>query len=279
MSDAPVQINEARLGETTAMTPYEQVCSNVYRAIAPQMFAQKWYISHTTGKFTCAEIASDPDRPWVYTYMDPKLKCGWYWTKYKAFGEIPTECLGCWKVVVTPRKVTELVKLLDIQQRYFAVHKIPCKCGMDLRDHTPHRYGGYWYTRSQKQGEQRWRRVRELVDKYIGYHVPVILKRYCTEFEIEKGPSNKYVQPEWMPRVEAAAESMVDMDRWAKGYTNDQITQEKLRRWMRYAYKIGDLSVYELHEGKHFYPPLVTYHEEAEEQYNRDKYATKEKVR
>lgn len=244
--------------------------SMVWRRIAPRLLKENWYVNPKTSKFTFIRGVAI-DRPWIYTSMDSKRYCGLYQLIFNEFRFVPSYCLDCWKVCVTPRRVTELFRLYDIQDRHFKPHKVPCKCGMDLREHTPHRYGGYWYCYGQDQGERRWLEVRKLVDKYIGDHVQVILKRYCTEFEMITGPTDKYEQPAQAKAIEEAVYSMIEVKKFEKAPQPAGEIQKIMHDWIKRAWEIGDMSVQALNDHEPLYKPLVTYHGEIEKKYREEK--------
>jgi hypothetical protein len=150
------------------------------------------HIDPETKKIDYRQLSIIQETPWDHTCPHPELRCGTWQMVYKALGFIPTHCIKCWKVVVKPRTIDELFALRDLQyEKGWAA-----KCGIELRMYTPGGlYGGYFYNRSKEEGEDKYRLVREAVDKEISPDVPVILKRYCTEFERDHGDSLNYERP------------------------------------------------------------------------------------
>ena len=150
------------------------------------------------------------DTQWDYVNADPKRCCNYLQmlAKHKKF--VPSFCENCWKVVVKPRTLRELYQLRNLQREMVARDKnCWCKCGIEERFWVPGLYGGYFYTDSFEQGAERYAQVRTNVDRVISPDVPVILKRYCTEFEIELGDSAAYKRPEFADKVEEVFYSMI----------------------------------------------------------------------
>jgi hypothetical protein len=145
------------------------------------------------------------DSCWDHVNPDPdRHKCGKLRALFEAKSFIPSFCESCWKVVVTPRTLRELFALRDLMLEMASENPLCfCKCGIETRDWTPGKvYGGYFYNNSKEQGLKRWREVRGLVTDKISSGVNVILKRYCTEFEVMTGDSAKYQRPSNADEVE-----------------------------------------------------------------------------
>jgi hypothetical protein len=108
-------------------------------------------------------------------------------------GFIHSYCHDCWKVVVKPKNVKQLMELCDLQ----ADMQYPAKCGIEIRPFVPRLYGGYFYNRSKEQGLECLKKIKRIVREKIDPTMPVLLKRGCTEFEMRFGPSDKWeIQPD-----------------------------------------------------------------------------------
>ena len=220
------------------------------------------------GKFVPNSMATATEAPWVYVKAADTARCDiFHRVFFNVCNLIPSYCRECWKVVVRPRTLRELFDLYELQREM----GVPCKCGMEKRLTTTSLYGGYFYCRSKEEGLQRYKEVRELVDKNLSPETPVILKRYCTEYEIGKtaqGPSNQ------LP-------DMTEDEKWFEEYVltmfprvgfgtpqPDHITASVMQDWIHYAYRYhkatGDETYKEFTDGSPLFPPYVTYHEEKE---------------
>lgn len=199
-----------------------------------------------------------PNTDFYIFVPDPEMQCYWWhqiWFPY--YGIIAEPCRNCWKTVVAPRTYTELMKLLTIM-RDSGFHG---KCGIERREYVPRFYGGYFYTNSFDEGKERYRQVRELVDKHISSDVSVILKRGCTEYEKDFGPSDKWeindVQKEFEVLLRRKYHKIPKDEKTPDGYLEACIYV-----WTLWAHSIGDWTYLD-HNGrvKLFQGP-VTYHEE-----------------
>jgi hypothetical protein len=205
--------------------------------------------------------AIDPTLPWIQVNVNPDLHCQMYLGMVNAYGFIPQKCLDCWKIVVAPRTFHELMQLLDLQESM--VKENPncwCKCGVEERDTVPRNFGGYFYTRSLEQGLVRKKTVREKVSEAISPEVPVILKRYCTEYELRFGPSDEYVRPKGADEIEKQFWENVQL-------TTESVPQPEfvrkniIHQWMIFAHGRGDPTVKDYNMGQPLFPPYVTYHD------------------
>ena len=206
------------------------------------------------------------DAPWVYIKADPDMRCHlFHHVFFDCLKFVPSRCRDCWKVVVRPRTLLELFDLYELMKSM----GVSCKCGTEERLTTSSLYGGYFYCIGKEQGVFRYNEVRDAVDEYLSPETPVILKRYCTEFEIgpgSKGPSDKL--PE-MTESEKRYEDYV-MGYFPqvteKGHQPDHAIATVMKRWIHYAYRFhkhtGDETYKVFTGGKPLYGPYVTYHDE-----------------
>ncbi len=206
------------------------------------------------------------DAPWVYVQQIETARCDIYRAVfYGALDHIHTNCRRCWKVVVRPRNLVELFDLYELQKTM----GVPCKCGVEHRKTVPGLYGGYFYTRSKEEGLERYKQVRELVDQELSPKVDVILKRYCTEFEIGgedgikgQGPTNLTLET---TQEERDMEEYIEAQFPKVGYGNPQpkfLIADVMLEWIHFAYKNGDKTYKKFTGGSPLYPSAITYHEE-----------------
>lgn len=221
------------------------------------------------GKFVPGNPALGHDSPWVYVKsMDDNARCDVYHKVfYNLLDHIPSRCRKCWKVVIRPQTV---VQLFDLYEYEVALDK-PCKCGIELRKTVSGGYGGYFYNRSKEEGLERWAEVREWADAQRGPKMPVILKRYCTEFELGgqggikgQGPSDK---------TPDCTQEELDMEDYIiahfppvgfEGPQPEHVQAAVMQRWIRHAFEIGDLTYLELTGGEKLTADYVTYHPKEE---------------
>jgi len=197
--------------------------------------------------------------PWIHTRRAPNRNCGLYHTYFeKLKGMIHSTCQSCWKVVVAPRTLIELHKLLELQK----VLNIPSKCGIEKRDTVGRLYGGYFYNDSLEEGKECYKIVRSNVDLNLSPEVSVILKRGCTEFELGTGPSDKWEVTEEQKALEYLLLDLVAVDINLSPQP-EHLKDSIFRTWIHWAYSNGDPTYLEYTGGPLFRPP-VTYHEEVD---------------
>jgi hypothetical protein len=165
--------------------------------------------------------------------------------------------------VVKPFTLKELMDLYAFQKAFTANYMEKdrfCKCGIEERKCVHYNYGGYFYNKSKQQGLERYEQVRKAVDK-INPHIPVILKRYCTEFEIKLGPSDKYKWPEGVDILQKRIFDIIDMDSIGRNVTQPQdIVEDNLAKWIEFAWDRGDHTAIMYNDNEPLYSPSVTYH-------------------
>ena len=95
-------------------------------------------------------------------------------------------------------------------------------------------------------------------------YVEVILKRYCTEFEITLGASDKYEHPPGADHFEEKIDRAFDPGKMNPTQP-DYLVEHVLFEYLRYAWSIGDPTAGEFNNGDPYYTPVITYHGEKEE--------------
>lgn len=242
------------------------VARDLVSIFQPLIEAGSHFISADDGKIHKTEEYKDnpatpPTIPWMFVSNPRGLHCDWWRTIVDMFNFIPSGCRCCWKVVVRPRTLAELMQLWEMQKAM--VKEDPtcfCKCGIEKRSYVFGNYGGYFYNRSKEEGLKRKKMVREWVDKWISPDVSVTLKRGCTEIEMKFGPSDgeAYEESEESKWWEAQIKEGCKMVPWK--YKQPPAMQYKvIREWIKYAWSIGDPTVFSFTEGKPLVPPAITY--------------------
>lgn len=203
--------------------------------------------------------AIDVNVPWIYTNPNPDLYCMEYKAMVKGFHFIPSPCIDCWKIVIAPNSFHQLMLLLELEEQIRKENPTYwCKCGTEERDFVPRSYGGYFYTRSHEEGQQRKEFVQKAVKEHIGEKVKVTLKRYCTEFELELGPSNQYVQPEGAKEFEAEFWENMHIQTGALRQPK-MVRDYVISNWMLFAWGRGDMTVMRYNNNQPLFRPSVTY--------------------
>ncbi len=188
-------------------------------------------------------------------------KLPYYFTGGKKY--VPSGCMECFKVVVRPQTLKALFALVELMKRLGR----SCKAGTESRPYVFGLYGGYFYNRGLDEGLERYAEVRNAVDDdpELGPDVKIILKRACTEMEMEVGPSDKWeLSPEQI-EIERLVYSNLNCDLVRRKQSNAGVDYVH-GRWIEFAYQWGDETVLEyLDPERPMYKPIVTYHHLAEE--------------
>jgi hypothetical protein len=225
------------------------------------------------GKFH-ADLSMTHETPWVHVKHDGTLDCHtWHALMFdvifKVAGEkfVPAECQQCWKVVARPQTLLGLFAIGEIQTRM----NRPSKHGIELRETVHGLYGAYWYNHSLEEGRECYRMVRQAVDAepLLGPDTPVLLKRACTEYEMECGPSDEWEVTEQQKNIEDLVNNTFVRDPVAQPQP-DHMIRRIHRRWIEFAYAAGDETYKHFTNGHPVHPPYVTYHEDIEKELRGD---------
>jgi len=245
------------------------VKQDIVRAFQP-MFKRGWYVDVNTNKITWDEVQTVDAAMWIHARSDRRTNCDFFHSIFKYLGFIPTWCLNCWKVVARPRNLWECYQLMLLQhdlvenndlnkEEYYA------KCGPEERHYVHGNWGGYFYNRTKSDGFARYKQIRALVDERISKDMPVIFKRFCTEFEMGTGPSWKYEQPKHAKEIETLLEEIVDVPKQVHDAHPEYLKQHNISRWIEWAWDRGDSTVLLFTGGKPLVKPVHTYHKEMTE--------------
>jgi len=251
---------------------YHQICdSDTITLLQPLLDSGAYVINPEDGKIWNKDELNNTRsldaNEWIYTNNPPSdYACTWWRDIAKVLRYVPSPCLSCWKVVVRPRNLSELYKAYMMQLKM--VEENPecyCKCGMESRPFVFGSYGAYFYTKSLEAGRKRYNEVRRMVDAYVSSDVNVILKRYCSEFELDFGSTLTYKQPELAP----IWEEMIRRDcqiNWIHYVQPEMIIKKTMREWIKFAWDRGDVSVFQFTGMQHIVPPCFTYHDKTDEE-------------
>ncbi len=219
-------------------------------------------------------LHANPGHPENPTGGDCNIWNDVFWDCISKKRMIHSNCQECYKVVLAPRTLVELMRVYDFQQS----EPWPCKCGVETRGdlfvsstYLPVEhlgvcklYGAYWYCKGLEAGRERWRYVKDWADEVFGVdmhgegEVSVILKRACTEFERSCGPSDQWTVTPEQEYLEAQVKEHIvwrPMD-----LTQPRICHEQtIVRWIEWAYGHADETYKHFTGGRDLYPGYVTY--------------------
>jgi len=241
---------------------YEKIKGRDVIDVYAPFFKNGWYIDTKTQKLTCMPAIAT-HAPWIYVHPRPGIHCTVRMNIFNVAGFRPKVCRECFKVVIRPQTVKQLIQLYELMDTVFIKKNLYCKCGIEERPYTFGNYGGYQYNTGLAEGQQNYEIVRELVDLYLGSDVGVILKNGCTEMELRLGPTKKYVVPEWADDFEDEIMAGIELPK-KETSTPKTIAPHTIRKWLAFAWDRGDKTCLEFNDGKAIFPNKIdTYHKEA----------------
>ena len=162
-------------------------------------------------------------------------------------------------VLITPRNVMELFKLLMIFEEVILPLDNSRKCMVEERGYCSGTYKGYIYCRSIEEGNEIRKIIQLAVAENISPHVSVTLKRGCSEFEpvfpefaqIKQDSEAMQYKEDWQDYEDYADRKIIFHKKLTVNIRNVNIngsskyTPEEIfcmQYWLRYAATIGDMS-------------------------------------
>lgn len=241
---------------------YEAIKGKDIVDIFQPLLEKGWYISNKISKLTYAAVI-DCNTPWIYINPMQDMNCTFNVNLYERARIVPRYCRDCFKVVIRPKTVAQLIRLYELMSTEFVKLGLYCKCGIEERNYVHGNYGGYQYSRGLRKGRECYEVVRFLVSAHLGSDVGVILKRGCTEMELNLGPSKEYVVPDWADELEDKIMEAVELPK-ENPPTPKFIADHTIRKWLEFAWDRGDKTCLEFSDGIPIFPNKIdTYHEEA----------------
>ena len=101
---------------------------------------------------------------------------------FKRFRAIQEYCFQCYKVVVEPRTVMELFKLLILFERLHLPNNNRRKCMTEFRPDCSGTYKGYVYCGGLEEGNEVCAIVKKAVSDEISPDISINFKRGCSEY-------------------------------------------------------------------------------------------------
>ena len=244
--------------------------NDLIRRLQP-LFQTGWYVRPEDGKVVTQQTGTLTKIPWIFVKYLDDAHCKYYHDVcHKCFGFVHSRCLNCYKVVFKPRTVEQLFEVYSVMR--LKLKNIPSKCGIEERVYVHGNYGCYWYGHGLEGGLENYRRIFDTLEKYEllqplleerdskGRTTRLILKRACTEFEMEFGDSQKWYQTPKAKKWEDWLEKIVIKP--DAGLPQPDYVQHRVKLdWLKHAYSIGDETALKFNDGEMFYPNYTIYHE------------------
>lgn len=235
-----------------------------------------WFLRNSDGKID-TKRRMHPDPPWIYVKHTTGMNCTfWHRILFDVIHEkqkVPIPCQSCWKVVFEPKNLVELLATYGLMRKL----DMPSKLGTEgNRENTDKLYGAYWYNKSKEEGQDRYDQVTKEMAKGLYYEyalfgVPIrerieedflgriILKRACTEFEQNVGPSDK-----WGWDDDQAETEMLATDAFVQDVIifkqSEHMIAHIIASWIHHANQWHDLTYKKFTNNNALFAKLVTYH-------------------
>jgi hypothetical protein len=229
------------------------------------------------------------DVPWLYVKGGRNQNCIlWHkimFNEIHGMAKVPIPCQNCWKVVIMPRNLVEMMATWFMQQQMDR----PAKCGTEgERSNTDRLYGGYWYNNSLDDGLACYQAVKAQLEHQRIYErelfgVPLscsfgneylpagsdplpnlIFKRGCTEMEQHCGPSDQWEYDAAQVEKEAITTDAFSADIVGLRQGDNHIAS-LLKTFIHKAYQWGDPSYVHFTNGNRLFAGPVTYHDKDED--------------
>lgn len=191
------------------------------------------------------------------------IGCSRHFEVFNEFNIIPKYCFDCFKVLVFPRNVVELFKLLMIFEKISLPNDNIRKCMVEFREQSSGTYKGFVYCKGLDEGNEVCKIIRKAVSQDISPQVGVSLKRGCSEYALsypryaEVKPARLLMQykKEWQSREDSFDKNSVVIREpihdandnaanfsanGSKKYTQKEVLY--MQYWLCYAATIGDTS-------------------------------------
>jgi len=192
----------------------------------------------------------------IYRRNTTNLNCDRHFEVFNNFNVIPKFCFGCFKVLIEPNNVMDLIKLYFVFDNLNLKNDNTRKCMIELRSNISGSYKGYIYCSSLNEANEIRDQVDETLKKKIEKSTLISVKRGCSEFAISYPEYKKIndVNSELMKYNEEwkEKEKLIDSNRSKKNILVKKKQKSLhginvsdiliMRNWLGYAKKIGDLS-------------------------------------
>jgi hypothetical protein len=201
------------------------------------------------------------DTPWCHAGHLAGKHCGLdHQLTFNLYNIIHPRCMSCWKSCMGIKNFDELMTWYKVQNNEMG---IAAKCGIEMRDYTPKLYGSYHYAHSLDEGREQYEMIHRLAKKYLSEETAagLILKRACTEYEMEKGNSAAWFLSEKEEKMLDLIDTYVDSPVANQGQNKTLAHPHVQLRWLRWAHMNNDFTYLPYNDDTKLFPGYLTYHE------------------
>ncbi len=181
--------------------------------------------------------------------------CNRHMALFNIFNIIPKYCFNCYKVIIEPRNVIELFKIMMIFEKHTFPDDNTRKCLVEGRPKVAGTYKAIVYCRSIEKGKEIIKILQQVLSAEVSNNISVALKRGCSEYailypayaKIEQGVVPMEYKDEWKEYEDRADKSAVVNKTPNAKDTHNRPTYvlddyKVMLTWLKYAATIGDNS-------------------------------------
>jgi Flp pilus assembly protein TadD len=192
------------------------------------------------------------------------LNCERHMKIFNKFNIIPKFCFSCYKVLVEPRSILELIKLFVVFDQIKFVKNNIRKCMIEMRPEISGFYKGYIFCSSVEEAYQIADYLEIFIKENIGSGLHAVVKRGCSEYAFSF-PDYKAINKsgDQLMNYNEDWKSIEEEDNLLNSLKSNRIIIPTLpglnlqdilviRNWIDYAKGIGDASVHLLRQNKIF---------------------------
>jgi len=183
--------------------------------------------------------------------------CKRHLSAFSKYNIIPRYCFDCYKVLIEPRTVVELFKLMVVFEKLDLPGDNTRKCMVENREQVPGAYKGLIYCRSLEEAKEIVKTVNQAVSTEISENIPVSLKRGCSEYTSlypnyahisqDDTTTTMNYKDEWQEYENLTNQEWAVNTPPAVGHIHTPLTYtaedaQAMLGWLKYAATIGDKS-------------------------------------
>ena len=202
----------------------------------------------------------------IYRRNNKDLSCKRHKKIFNDFNVIPKNCFGCYKIIIEPKTVIDLVKTYILFDYIRLENNNIRKCMIELRPNIEGTYKSLIYCESLDEAELMLKKLKVIFGKIINENININVKRGCTEFAMAY-PAYKDYKNDLMKYEENWKEKEDLIDKKFPNLINHKLNRETIsgitlndiliiRNWLCYAKLIGDNSYKIISEDK-FVSPFI----------------------
>ena len=214
------------------------------------------------------DLKIETDLSQVYRSNSINLNCNRHMKVFNKHNIIPKFCFGCYKVLVEPRSILELIKLFVVFDQIKLVENNIRKCMIEMRPKISGFYKGYIFCSSLEEAYQMADYLEIFVKENIGSGLHAVVKRGCSEYPLsfpdykainKSGGQLMNYNEDWKS-IEEDYDSLnsIKSSKIITPHLSGLNLQDVLiiRNWIDYAKGIGDPSVHLLNQNTVFSPKI-----------------------